>query len=188
MRKDLVLILLKVAYIEADGIATTMEVVSQPGATWGLTRLSHHAAGADDYAYDSSAGAGSCAYVIDTGVDDTHPEFEGRAKLVKSFTSANTDDNGHGTHVSGTIASKTYGVAKNALVYGIKVLDAQGSGEWTTIVAGIQYAVTDSAARAASCPNGFVVNMSLGGGKQQSVNDAVDAASGAGLFFGIASG
>ena len=107
--------------------------------------------------------------------------------MVKSFIAgATTDDNGHGTHVSGTIGSATYGVAKKASLYGIKVLDSQGSGAWTDIVSGIQLAVTDSQQRA--CPNGVVVNMSLGGGLQQSVNDAVAAAVQAGLFFAVAAG
>jgi subtilisin family serine protease len=60
--------------------------------------------------------------------------------------------------------------------------------DWSNIISGIQYAVTDSATRADSCPNGFVVNMSLGGGYQQSLNDAVASAVGSGLFFGVAAG
>jgi subtilisin family serine protease len=164
-----------------------MGTVDQAGATWGLDRVSHRKLGATDYLYDSSAGAGTCAYIIDTGIWTQHPEFEGRAKMVQSFIAgADTDDNGHGTHVSGTIGSKTYGVAKKTSLYGIKVLDSSGSGAWTDIVSGIQLAVSDSSQR--SCPNGVVVNMSLGGGKQQSVNDAVAAAVDAGLFFAVAAG
>lgn len=57
-------------------------------------------------------------------------EFEGRAKFLKNFSGdgQDSDGNGHGTHVSGTIGSKTYGVAKKTSIYGVKVLDAQGSG------------------------------------------------------------
>jgi subtilisin family serine protease len=164
-----------------------MDVLDQAGATWGLDRISHKQNGATDYTYDSSAGAGTCSYIIDTGIYTQHPEFEGRATMVYSFISgASTDDNGHGTHVSGTIGSKTYGVSKKTQLYGIKVLDSQGSGQWTDIVSGIQMAVTDSQQR--QCPNGVVVNMSLGGGKQQSVNDAVAAAVDSGLFFAVAAG
>jgi subtilisin family serine protease len=184
------LILAKVAYLEKDGIAHTLESASstttQSGATWGLGRISHRKAGSTEYGYDSSAGTGACAYTIDTGVYAAHPEFQGRAKQIKSYTGVNTDDNGHGTHVAGTIGSKTYGVAKNVQIYAIKVLDAGGSGAWSDIIAAIQYAVTDSKTR--SCPNGVVVNMSLGGGFIQSVNDAVAAAVNAGLFFGVAAG
>jgi subtilisin family serine protease len=137
--------------------------------------------------YDSSAGEGTCSYIIDTGVNAEHPEFEGRATFVKNFANtAVTDDNGHGTHVAGTIGSRTFGVAKKTSIYAIKALDDGGSGSWTTVVDAIQYAVTDSKTR--SCPNGIVVNMSLGGSKTQSVNDAVAAAVDAGLFFAVAAG
>jgi subtilisin family serine protease len=159
----------------------------QSGAPWGLGRISHRQVGSTDYTYDASAGAGTCAYIIDTGIYTSHAEFEGRATMVKSYIAgAESDDNGHGTHVSGTIGSKSYGVAKKTKLYGIKVLDSAGSGAWSDIVSGIQTAVSDSATR--ECPNGIVVNMSLGGGKQQSVNDAVAAAVQAGLFFAVAAG
>lgn len=96
------------------------------------------------------------------------------------------DDNGHGTHVSGIIGSKTYGVAKKVSLFGIKVLDASGGGSWSDIVSGIDLAVSDSRTR--SCPKGVVVNMSLGGTKSQAVNDAVAAAVDAGIFFVVAAG
>lgn len=179
----------KVAYLEADGIAHTQvaaATVSQANTPWGLGRISHRAKGSTTYEYDESSGAGTCAYIIDTGVYAAHPEFEGRAKQIKSYTGVNTDDNGHGTHVAGTIGSKSFGVAKKTNIYAVKVLDSGGSGAWSDIVSAIQYTVTDSKSR--SCPNGIVVNMSLGGGKQQSVNDAVAAAVDAGLFFAVAAG
>src|ERR1700742_276142 len=124
------------------------EEAVQSGAPWGLGRISHRQVGSTDYTYDASAGAGTCAYIIDTGIYTAHKEFEGRATMVKSFVAgSDTDDNGHGTHVSGTIGSKSYGVAKKTKLYGIKVLDSAGSGAWTDIVSGIQTAVSDSANR-----------------------------------------
>lgn len=180
----------RIAYLEADGIMTTQiqagTSVSETGATWGLGRVSHRAKGSSEYLYDPSAGAGSCAYIIDTGVFAAHPEFEGRATQIKSYTGVNTDDNGHGTHVAGTIGSITYGVAKKTHIYAVKVLDAGGSGAWSDIVSGIQYAVEHS--KTNSCPNGVVVNMSLGGGTSATVNAAVAAAVDAGLFFAVAAG
>jgi subtilisin family serine protease len=181
-----------VAYLERDGYAHTQvdaSIKTESGATWGLGRISHQQNGSTEYVYDSSAGAGTCAYTIDTGIYAEHPEFEGRATFLKNLvttSTATTDDNGHGTHVAGTIGSRTFGVAKNTKIYGIKVLDADGSGEWTGIVDGIQLAVSDSKKR--SCPKGVVVNMSVGGGKTQSVNDALAAAVDAGLFFAVAAG
>src|ERR1700761_6719325 len=96
---------------------------------------------------------------VDSGVDASHPEFEGRAQLIVNLaTDATTDDNGHGTHVSGTIGSKSFGVAKKTKLLGIKVLDQYGYGDWSTVVAGIGYAVNDTATR--GCPKGAVINMS----------------------------
>lgn len=179
----------QVAYVEKDGKAHTMqeELADQTNAPWGLGRISHRQAGATDYVYDASAGQGTCAYVIDTGIYTQHPEFEGRATFVKNFAgSGRTDDNGHGTHVAGTIGSKTYGVAKKTNLYAIKVLDANGSGSWSDVISGINLAATDAKQR--SCPNGVVVNMSLGGDFSQAVNDAVAASVDAGLFFAVAAG
>jgi subtilisin family serine protease len=103
--------------------------VTQASSTWGLARISHAARGSTSYTYDSTAGANTCAYVIDTGISTTHPEFEGRATFLANYAGdgQNTDGNGHGTHVAGTIGSKTYGVAKKTKLYAVKVLDASGS-------------------------------------------------------------
>ena len=103
--------------------------VTQSSSTWGLGRISHQAKGISSYTYDDSAGAGTCAYVIDTGISTTHPEFEGRATFLANYAGdgSNTDGNGHGTHCAGTIGSKTYGVAKKTKLYAVKVLDASGS-------------------------------------------------------------
>jgi subtilisin family serine protease len=103
--------------------------VSQASSTWGLARISHQYRGKTTYDYDNSAGTGTCAYVVDTGISTTHPEFEGRATFLANFAGdgSNTDGHGHGTHVSGTIGSKTYGVAKKTQLYAVKVLDARGA-------------------------------------------------------------
>ncbi|KAF2404688.1 oryzin precursor [Trichodelitschia bisporula] len=164
-------------------------ITSQANATWGLARISHRDAGTTEYRFAASAGAGTCAYIVDTGVYAEHPEFEGRATFLKNFaTTATTDDNGHGTHVSGTIGSKTYGVAKKTKLFGIKVLDEYGYGAWSDIIAGIQYAVEDSKNRTEECPNGYVANMSLGGPRNQALNDVVKEAVEAGIFFAVAAG
>jgi hypothetical protein len=85
--------------------------------------------------------AGVTAYIIDTGVFVAHPEFEGRARIGKSFSGDGTrDGNGHGTHVAGTIGSKTFGVAKNVSIVAVKVLDNQGSGTTSNVIAGIDWA------------------------------------------------
>jgi hypothetical protein len=77
-------------------------------------------------------------------------------------------------------------VAKKVSLFAIKVLDASGGGSWSDIVSGIGLVVSDSKTR--SCPNGVVINMSLGGSKSQAVNDAVASAVDAGIFFAVAAG
>lgn len=155
--------------------------------SWGLGRLSHREKGRTDYLYHSSAGEGTCSYIVDTGVDASHPGFEGRAELIKNFANnATTDDDGHGTHVAGIIGSLFHGVAKKTKLYGVKVLGASGQGLWSDVIAGVAFAVDHS--RTADCPNGAVINMSLGGPRSQAINDAAAAAYDAGIFIAVAAG
>ncbi|PNY25242.1 Serine protease prots [Tolypocladium capitatum] len=173
--------------IRSNAVVTINGFVSDPRAPWGLGRISHKASGESSYNYDSSAGEGTCAYVIDTGVDDTHPEFEGRATLIKSFVSGQDQDgNGHGTHVSGTIGSKSYGVAKKTKIYGVKVLDDNGRGTNSAIIAGMDFVAKDAKTR--DCPKGAVANMSLGGGFSSVLNKAADSLVASGVFLGVAAG
>ncbi|KAK0389180.1 hypothetical protein NLU13_2755 [Sarocladium strictum] len=176
-----------VEYIEQDSVASISAVVTQSGAPWGLARLSNTRPGSTSYSYDDTAGAGTCSYVIDTGIEASHPEFEGRAQqLVNYVSSATTDDQGHGTHVAGTIGGRTYGVAKKTQLYGVKVLAADGRGSTSAVISGMDFVVTDSRTR--NCPRGVVVNMSLGSGKLQSVNDGAAAVVRAGIFLAAAAG
>lgn len=112
------------------------DLITQSDAAWHLGDLSHNAAGSTEYVYDDIAGQGMTAYVVDTGMRLSHEEFEGRAifgfsaplnSTVQNGTNSDTD--GHGTHVGGTIAGKTYGVAKKATVVDVKIfLDGVVSG------------------------------------------------------------
>lgn len=64
---------IQVEYVEQDGVIDIKALTTQRGAPWGLGRISHHQRGSTDYAYDTTAGQGTCVYVIDTGVEETHP-------------------------------------------------------------------------------------------------------------------
>jgi subtilisin family serine protease len=191
---DLISALPDVEYIEKDTIIQAnlgfqdRAYVTQSSATWGLGRISHASGGASSYTYDDSAGANTCAYVIDTGIYTAHAEFEGRATFLANYAGdgSNTDGNGHGTHVAGTIGSKTYGVAKKTKLYAVKVLDSSGSGTTSGVIAGINFAANDQKTR--SCPNGAVANMSLGGSKSTALNSATASAVTAGLFMAVAAG
>ncbi|RYO81778.1 hypothetical protein DL766_004639 [Monosporascus sp. MC13-8B] len=174
-----------VEFIEHDAIVKAF--ATQENATWGLARLSNTKPGSTTYTYDDSAGEGTCAYVIDTGIDVDHPDFEGRAEWLENFADqSNADGQGHGTHVAGTIGSATYGVAKKTKLFAVKVLDDSGQGTTSGVIAGMDFVVSDAGSQA--CPNGVVVNMSLGGGLSTSINSAAASIVDAGHFLAVASG
>ena len=146
-------------------------------------------------------GEGVNVYVIDTGINIDHVEFEGRASWGKTIPRNDVDEdgNGHGTHCAGTIASRAYGVAKAATVTAVKVLGSNGSGSMSDVVAGVLYAVQDAMEKAVQAAaefkatgktkyKGSVANMSLGGGKSRALDDAVNRAVDGGLHFAVAAG
>ncbi|KAF4948910.1 hypothetical protein FGADI_9194 [Fusarium gaditjirri] len=98
------------------------------------------------FAYDESASEGTCTYVLDTGIEIEHPvEFEGRARFVQNFVdNADLDANGQGTHIAGTIGSKTHGVAKKTQLFAIKVLNEYTVGQTSGILAGMEFFVEDA--------------------------------------------
>ncbi|KAI0244406.1 hypothetical protein L0F63_002925 [Massospora cicadina] len=172
----------EVEFIESDATVTINKV--QNGSTWGLNRISQKSKlNTTDYQYRYIFdGSGVTVYVADTGIDIDHPEFEGRARFGARFAGTNDlDEDGHGTHCAGTIGSKTYGVAKNVGLVAVRVLDEFGSGTISGVVSGIDWVVgnrtTDS-----------VISMSLGGGKSQALNDAVEAAIANGVMVVVAAG
>lgn len=77
-------------------------------------------------------------YILDTGVRASHFAFSGRlGEGTSMLGGSNADDNGHGTHVAGTAMGATYGVAQNAVLHAVKVLDSAGSGSYSNIIAGL---------------------------------------------------
>ncbi|KAH7135755.1 peptidase S8/S53 domain-containing protein [Dendryphion nanum] len=192
---DLLRLLPGVEWIEQDAVIKASfniekrAYVTQSSATWGLGRLSSVNRGSSTYKYDDTAGAGTCAYIIDTGIFTTHPDFEGRATHLANYAGDGTtrDGNGHGTHVAGTIGSKTWGVAKKTKLYAVKVLGVDGSGTNSGVIAGINFAAQDSQSRA-GCKGKSVGNLSLGGSKSTAVNTAARNAVTAGLFLAVAAG
>ncbi|KAF8957745.1 serine protease [Entomortierella lignicola] len=156
--------------------ALRVEYYSMKSPSWGLTRISEHQRDLQkEYTYVSTAGANVDIYIIDSGVYEDHEDFNGRAFNVANFVpgEADTDTCGHGTHVAGIAAGHHFGVAKAARINAIKVLDSQGQGSTSQVIAGINYMVRHAASR----PNTKkVINMSLGGQFSRPVNEAVRAA------------
>lgn len=170
----------RVAMIEEDSVVTVDS--TQLNATWGIDRIDQHNLPlSTTYTYNNT-GSGVTAYIIDTGIDDTHPQFGGRAANVyNSAGGSNSDCNGHGTHVAGTVGSSTYGIAKAVTLRGVKVLNCAGSGSWAGVIAGMDW-VTANAVKPA------VANMSLGGAYNASVNAAATRMADAGVFTAVAAG
>ncbi|KAF9382965.1 hypothetical protein BGX21_001678 [Mortierella sp. AD011] len=159
-----------VDFVEQDQIVSINTLQQSNPPSWGLRRVSQRQNNPSaPFYYQNQAGAGVTAYVIDTGINTAHVEFGGRAVMGANFVtgSANTDENGHGTHVSGTIGGTTYGVAKRVNLVGVKVLNAQGQGSFSAIIAGMDWVAQRARGTKA------VVNMSLGGGKSQALDQAL---------------
>jgi subtilisin family serine protease len=175
-----------VAYVEEDGIAEATKkpapsAPSQPteATPWGITRV----AGAPS----STAGAGIDVALIDTGIDLDHPDLAenvGDGATFVSGTSSENDDNGHGSHVAGTVGAVdntigVVGVAPGATLHGVKVLDRRGYGFWTDIAEGLDWCAA----------NGIeVANLSLGGGSSATLLAACNAADAAGVLVVASAG
>lgn len=171
-----------VAYIEPD--QTVQLSTSQSGATWGLDRIDQSSLPLNStYTYNYT-GSGVYAYIIDTGIRFSHSQFGGRAHFgydsVGDGQNGN-DCNGHGTHVSGTVGGSTYGVAKNVNLYAVRVLDCNGSGTNSGVIAGVDWVTNNHLSPA-------VANMSLGGGASTALDTAVSNSIASGVTYAIAAG
>jgi subtilisin family serine protease len=172
----------RVAYVEED--QEVHLVTTQSNATWGLDRIDQRNLPlSGTYTYDFD-GTGVHAYIIDTGIRSTHTQFGGRATKDRDTVGDGqngNDCNGHGTHVAGTVGGSTYGVAKNVRLHGVRVLNCQGSGTNSGVIAGVDWVAANRIQPA-------VANMSLGGGASSALDTAVNNAVNAGVFFAVAAG
>jgi len=176
-----------------------------PSTFQGLARVSHRKrlnfGTFTLYEYDPTGGEGVDVYIVDTGININHVEFEGRASWGKTIPQNDVDEdgNGHGTHCAGTIGSRKYGVAKAVNLIAVKVLGSNGSGTMSDVVGGVLWAADQAASKLAAAKaeyaatgktkhKGSVANMSLGGGKSQALDDAVNRAVDSGMHFAVAAG
>jgi subtilisin family serine protease len=157
-----------------------------PTPSWGIDRVDQRNLPLDNSYTYPNGGSGVTAYIVDTGVRFSHQDFGGRAvsgaDTVDNDNDA-TDCNGHGTHVAGTVGGSSYGMAKEVRLVGVRVLDCSGSGTLAGVIAGIDWVTGDHDAGEPA-----VANMSLGGGVNQSLNDAVAASIADGVTYAVAAG
>ncbi|MFN4290388.1 MAG: S8 family serine peptidase [Permianibacter sp.] len=170
-----------VAFVEAD--AEVRIVATQSPATWGIDRIDQTDLPLNN-SYTYGASNGVHAYIIDTGIRSSHNEFSGR--LGNGYDAigdgqGTNDCQGHGTHVAGTVGGTTYGVAKNVTLHAVRVLNCQGSGTNSGVIAGMDWVTANHVKPA-------VANMSLGGGASSAVDTAVANMTNAGVTVVVAAG
>merc|ERR1719162_338654 len=165
---------------------------SASSVPWGLDRIDSGDID-DSYTSPGAQGAGVHVYVLDTGVRTTHSDFEGRAiptlqslgsltECADTDTTCADDTNGHGTHCSGTIAGKEYGVAKQASIHAVKVMGNDGRGSSSWLISAMQWVIEHGI-----IPR--VMSMSLGGpGVSEAYRQAVNLAVAAGVTVVVAAG
>jgi subtilisin family serine protease len=175
----------KVLFVELDQPMYALDTQS-PSPSWGLDRIDQRTLPLNSTFSASAKGAGVNAYIVDTGISSTHIDFTGRMSTgFSSITDGNgtNDCNGHGTHVAGTTAGTTYGIAKSATLIPVRVLDCIGSGTTSGVIAGLDWIVGHHTAGTPA-----VANMSLGGGASAALDTAVQNVINDGVVMAVAAG
>ena len=172
-----------VAAVEPDAVVTTQ--VTQSNAPWGLDRIDQRNRPLSTTYNYTRTGTGVRAYIIDTGIRFAHGDFGGRAVTgYDAVDGGSADDcNGHGTHVASTVGGARYGVAKNVRLVGVRVLNCQGSGTTSGVVAGIDWATSNHQAGTPA-----VANLSLGGGASTAIDSAINRLIADGVTTVVAAG
>ena len=160
----------EVLLVQPNGIVRALGTQA-PTPSWGLDRIDQRNLPLNNSMTYNNDGLGVHEYTIDTGILLTHTDFTGRVgngfDAITAGGNAN-DCHGHGTHVTGTAAGTTYGIAKKAIVHPVRVLNCAGSGTFAQVINGMNWVTANRIQPA-------VANMSLGGGKDVATNMAADS-------------
>jgi len=182
-------------FYEPNHNVTAADIQHNP-PNWGLVRImEHHASDkASAYAYPPTAGAGVDVYVLDTGIAADHAQLSNHVSLGPNFSPTGTgsdddlsswDDNGHGTFIAGIVAGKDVGVAKQAHVVSVKILDLHKRAQITHVLQGLDWVYR----RHAQVPNAkSIVNLSIDSIKSETLNEALQQCTEAGILVVAAAG
>lgn len=164
-------------------VADAKKVQNNP--EWHLDRIDQRKLPLDhQFRYNESAGSGVDVYIVDTGIDVSHPQFGDRATWAfNAVDDYDKDCNDHGTHVAGLVGSSDYGVAKKVNLKAVKVLNCQGSGTYSSILKGLEFVANNH-----NSSRHTIINMSLGGPKSDILNSAVRELTGMGIHVVVAAG
>jgi hypothetical protein len=171
----------RVQFVEEDSAITAADL------SWALDRVDQRFLPLNGSYVSDETGAGVTVYIVDTGILAEHREIAGRVSAgfsAFSGDSTSSDCNGHGTHVAGIVGGSSYGVATSATLVPVRVLNCNGEGSLSTVLAGLDWVLQDHA----QTPGPAVVNMSLGGGASSSLDAQVDKLLGAGMTAVVAAG
>ncbi len=173
----------EVSYIESD-ILISISAIQTPTPSWGLDRVDQQNLPLDQSYQYNTDGSNVHVYILDTGIRATHNEFGNRVGSGYDFidNDADADDcHGHGTHVAGIVGGASFGVAKNAILYPVRVMSCTGLGQYSQVIAGVDWVSVNHQSPA-------VANMSLGGPASQALDTALNNAINAGVSFIVAAG
>jgi subtilisin family serine protease len=172
--------------VSNDVTPVSTSLAPEIAKSWGLDRTDQRTLPLDGEISRAGTGKNVDVYIIDTGVRTTHVDFTSR--VVSGYTAISdgngtNDCHGHGTHVAGTVAGATYGFATSATIIPVRVLDCQGSGTSSGVISGINWMIQHHVAGQPA-----IANLSLGGGYDPALNDAVERAVADGITVVVAAG
>lgn len=176
----------EVEYIEEESMAKGMQI------PWHLDRLDQQQLPLNQFYLPVGSGRGVDLYILDSGINYAHEEFENRAKysgfdpidFYQNERRRGEDCHGHGTHVASLAAGKTYGVAKGARVYSVRVLDCTNSGPWSAVLQGLDHVMEMVRERGRPA----IISQSFGGSYFRAVDEAMQEVYSEGLFSASAAG